>query len=65
MCIYNDTLYIWHVVGRCPQLDVTFPFMLPGWSAELIGGYYDRPVSRLARRRSTGSWTARLKCPHS
>ena len=26
-----------HGVGRCPELDETFPYMLPGWSAEKVG----------------------------
>ena len=29
-----------HVVGRCPELNETFPFMLPGWSAERMGSSY-------------------------
>ena len=24
--------------GRCPELNDTFPYMLPGWSAEKVGG---------------------------
>ena len=27
-----------HGVSRCPQLDETFPYMLPGWSAEKVDG---------------------------
>ena len=27
-------------VGRCPQLDKTFPYMLPGWSADKVGANY-------------------------
>ena len=26
-----------HRVGRYPELDETFPYMLPGWSAEKVG----------------------------
>ena len=26
-----------HGLVRCPQLDETFPYMLPGWSAEKVG----------------------------
>ena len=26
-----------HGVGRCPELSETFPFMLPGWTAEKVG----------------------------
>ena len=26
-----------HVVSRCPKLDETFPYMLPGWLAEKVG----------------------------
>ena len=29
-----------HGVGRCPELNETFPFMLPGWSAEKVGSSY-------------------------
>ena len=29
-----------HGVGRCPELDETFPYMLPGWSAEKVGANY-------------------------
>ena len=29
-----------HGVGRCPELNETFPFMLPGWTAEKVGGSY-------------------------
>ena len=27
-----------HGVSRCPQLDESFPYMLPGWSAEKVDG---------------------------
>ena len=40
-----------HGVGRCPKLDVTFPFMLPGWSTEMIGDYYAMISPRLAAER--------------
>ena len=29
-----------HGVGRCPELNETFPFMLPGWMVEKVGGGY-------------------------
>ena len=29
-----------HSVTRCPDLNETFPFMLPGWTAEKVGGGY-------------------------
>ena len=29
-----------HGVGRCPELDETFPYMLPGWSVEKVGANY-------------------------
>ena len=29
-----------HGVGRCPELDETFPYMLPGWLAEKVGANY-------------------------
>ena len=37
-----------HGVGRCPQLDIKFPFMLAGWSAEKIGDHYMMILPRLA-----------------
>ena len=27
-----------HAASQCPALDVTFPFLLPGWQAEKVGG---------------------------
>ena len=34
-----------HAATRCPDLNESFPFMLPGWRAEKTpgggGGYYD------------------------
>ena len=38
-------------VGRCPQLDMKSPFMLPGWSAEKMGDYYAMISQRLAATR--------------
>ena len=29
-----------HRVGRCPEFDETFPYMLPGWSAEKVGANF-------------------------
>ena len=29
-----------HGATRCPNLDEAFPFMLPGWRAEKVGGNY-------------------------
>ena len=29
-----------HGVSRCPHLDETLPYMLPGWSAEKVDGQY-------------------------
>ena len=29
-----------HGVGMCPELDETFKYMLPGWSAEKVGANY-------------------------
>ena len=40
-----------HGVGRCPQLDVKFPFMFAGWSAEKIGDHYAMISPRLAAER--------------
>ena len=40
-----------HGVGRCPQLYVTFPFMLPGWSAEKVitADDFTTPGGRMTR----------------
>ena len=37
-----------HGVGRCPELNETFPFMLPGWSVEKVGGTYMMVSPRMA-----------------
>ena len=37
-----------HGVGRCPELNETFPFMLPGWAAEKVGGSYVMISPRVA-----------------
>ena len=37
-----------HGVGRCPKLNETFLFMLPGWSAEKVGGGYVMVSPRVA-----------------
>ena len=34
-----------HGVGRCPQLNETFPFMLTGWTAEKVGSSHYLAVS--------------------
>ena len=28
-------------MGRCPELNETFPLMLPGWTAEKVGSSHD------------------------
>ena len=40
-----------HGVGRCPELDETFPYMLPGWSAEKVGANYMMISPRVAADR--------------
>ena len=40
-----------HGVGRCPELNETIPFMLPGWSAEKVGGNYMMVLPRVAAER--------------
>ena len=40
-----------HGVGRCPQLDETFPYMLPGWSAEKVSANYMMISPRVAAER--------------
>ena len=38
-------------MGRCPELDETFPYMLPGWSAEKVGANYMIISPRIAAER--------------
>ena len=40
-----------HGVGRCPELNETFPYMLPGWSAEKVGSSYLMISPRVAAER--------------
>ena len=35
-------------LGRCPELDETFPYMLPGWSAENVGANYTKISPHIA-----------------
>ena len=44
-----------HSTTRCPTLDETFPFMLPGWKAEKTLGGYIMISSRVAVS-SSGKW---------
>ena len=43
-----------HSAARCPKLDITFPFMLPGWRAEKtsIGYMMISPRRVMDRNRS-------------
>ena len=38
-------------MGKCPRLDVTFLFMLSGWSADKRGDHYVMVSPRLATER--------------
>ena len=40
-----------HGVSRCPELNKTFPFMLPGWTAEKVGSSYVMISPRVAAER--------------
>ena len=40
-----------HGASRCPTLDVKFPYMLPGWSAERRGDHYMMISPRLIAER--------------
>ena len=40
-----------HSAARCPTLDVTFPFMLPGWKAEKTSTGYLMVSSKMATNR--------------
>ena len=40
-----------HGVGRCPELKESFPCMLPGWTAEKVGGSYVMISPRVAAER--------------
>ena len=47
-----------HTATRCPALDESFPFMLPGWRAESTpGGFVMVSPSEAAKRRQTGKVT--------
>ena len=43
-----------HGIGMCPEMDETFPHMLPGWSAEKVGANFMMISPRVvaARRRA-------------
>ena len=50
-------------VSRCPDLNITFPYMLPGWSAEKVGTSYIMISPRMAAERwliRGGGSTARI-----
>ena len=38
-------------MGRCPELNEIFSFMLPGWTAEKVGGSYVMISPRVAAER--------------
>ena len=38
-------------MGRCPELNETFPFMLPGWAAEKVGDSFEMISPRVAAER--------------
>ena len=40
-----------HGVGLCPKLNETFPFMLPGWTAEKVGNSYVMISPQVAAER--------------
>ena len=40
-----------HSATRCPTLDDSFPFMLPGWTAEKTAGSYAMISPRVAAER--------------
>ena len=40
-----------HRVSRCPEINETFPYMLPGWSAEKVGGNHMMISPRVAAER--------------
>ena len=40
-----------HAASRCPTLDVTFPFLLPGWQAEKVGGGFVMQSPRMLAER--------------
>ena len=46
-----------HSATRCPTLDESFPFMLPGWTAEKVAGGYamiSHQVATECRRAENG-----------
>ena len=49
--IYFSYGKLGHGVGRCPELNETFPYMLLGWSAEKVGDNYMMISPRVAAER--------------
>ena len=53
-----------HSANCCPILDDSFPFMLPGWSAEKVTGGYAMVSARAAERQTAtdpgGGFAARI-----
>ena len=47
-----------HAATRCPTLDESFPFMLPGWQAEKTPGTLQDGSVHVKIKRS-GHWLAR------
>ena len=43
-----------HGVSQCPHLDETFPYMLPGWSAEKVDGRETTTISNTLRPPDPG-----------
>ena len=52
----SDVLHAGHGANRCPTLDESFLFMLPGWRAESTpGGFWKFSPRRAADRRRAGN----------
>ena len=41
-----------HAASQCPILNVTFPFLLPGWQAEKVGGGFVMQLPRMLAERT-------------
>ena len=55
-----------HGVNRCSRMDVSFPFLLPGWSVDVWNGHYRASRIRGDGRNSApgkGGWFGRKSQP--
>ena len=44
-----------HGVNRCSRMDVSFPYLLPGWSVDVRNGQYAELDGTVSREKRDGS----------